>query len=183
VDRVVTTRTATRQLPTREDLVKRARRVRLVITDVDGVLTDAGVYYSDRGEELKRFNVRDGMGVERLRNAGIATAFLTRERSPAVRARAEKLRLSHVYLGVDDKLAHLPTILRDTGFAAAEIAFIGDDVNDIGLLVAVGEQGLTGAPRDAMPEVVGGVMHRCAAAGGQGAFRDFAEWILELRAE
>jgi 3-deoxy-D-manno-octulosonate 8-phosphate phosphatase (KDO 8-P phosphatase) len=168
---------------TREELVKRARRVRLVITDVDGVLTDAGVYYSERGEELKRFNVRDGMGVERLRNAGIATAFLTRETSSLVQARAQKLRLSHVYLGVDDKLARLPAILSDTGFAASDVAFIGDDVNDLGLLAAVGEQGLTGAPRDAMPEVVGRVMHRCAVDGGRGAFRDFAEWILELRAE
>jgi 3-deoxy-D-manno-octulosonate 8-phosphate phosphatase (KDO 8-P phosphatase) len=132
---------------------------------------------------MKRFNVRDGMGVERLRNAGIATAFLTRETSPSVRARAQKLRLEHLYLGVNDKLAHLPVILRETGFAAADLAFIGDDVNDLGLLEAVGEQGLTGAPRDAMAALVGKVMHRCAVPGGQGAFRDFAEWILELRAE
>jgi 3-deoxy-D-manno-octulosonate 8-phosphate phosphatase (KDO 8-P phosphatase) len=166
-----------------EELVQRARRVRLVVTDVDGVLTDAGVYYSERGEELKRFSVRDGMGVERLRNAGIATAFLTRETSGSVRARAQKLRLEHLYLGVQDKLAYLPSILAETGFAAADLAYIGDDVNDVGLLRAIGEQGLTAAPRDAMTEVVGCVMHRCAAPGGHGAFRDFAEWILELRAE
>jgi 3-deoxy-D-manno-octulosonate 8-phosphate phosphatase (KDO 8-P phosphatase) len=166
---------------TREELALRARRVRLVVTDVDGVLTDAGVYYSERGEELKRFSVRDGMGVARLRDAGIATAFLSRESSPSVRARAQKLRLSHVYLGVEDKLAHLPSILNETGFSVDNLAFIGDDVNDLGVMKAVGERGLTGAPRDAMPEVVAFAIHHCACPGGHGAFRDFAEWILELR--
>ncbi len=161
----------------------RARRVALVVTDVDGVLTDAGVYYSARGEEMKRFNVRDGMGVERLRNVGIATAFLTRERSECVAARAKKLRLSHVYLGVDDKLAHLEVILQTTGLATGQLAYIGDDVNDLGIMQAVGKDGLTAAPSDAISAVKAGAIYTCDVAGGHGAFRDFAEWILELRDE
>jgi 3-deoxy-D-manno-octulosonate 8-phosphate phosphatase (KDO 8-P phosphatase) len=163
------------------DFAGRARRVRLVLTDNDGVLTDGGVYYSDAGEELRRFSVRDGMGIERLREAGIATAIVTRERSGCVARRAEKLRLPHCFLGVHDKAAHLETILRDTGLPLEALAYIGDDVNDLGILTAIGEQGLTGAPADAMPAVLSAVHHRCAARGGRGAFREFAEWILRLR--
>src|SRR5215470_14453346 len=97
------------------ELRARARRLRLVLTDSDGVLTDGGVYYGDSGEALRRFSVRDGMGVERLREAGVATAIVTRERSEPVARRAEKLALPFLFLGVHDKAAHLPAILRDTG--------------------------------------------------------------------
>ncbi len=157
---------------------RRAARVRLLVTDVDGVLTDAGVYYSERGEELKRFNVRDGMGVELLRAAGVQTAFLSRETSPSVVARARKLRLEHTWLGVTDKLAHLEVIQRETGLSLGEIAYIGDDVNDLEALAAVGREGLTAAPSDAVPSVARAVHHSLASRGGHGAFREFADWIL-----
>jgi 3-deoxy-D-manno-octulosonate 8-phosphate phosphatase (KDO 8-P phosphatase) len=160
------------------DLRQRAARVRLVVTDVDGVLTDGGVYYSERGEELKRFNVRDGMGVELLRTHGIRTAFLTREVSASVKARARKLALEHAWLGVADKRAHLDVVLRETGLTAAELAYVGDDVNDLGIIEVIGRDGLTAAPSDATPPVAGAVHHRLAARGGQGAFREFADWIL-----
>jgi 3-deoxy-D-manno-octulosonate 8-phosphate phosphatase (KDO 8-P phosphatase) len=155
--------------------------VRLVVTDVDGVLTDGGVYYSERGEELKRFDVRDGMGVERLRNAGIATGILTRETSGSVKKRAAKLRLAHAWLGVTDKAAHLATIVEETEVPPDAIAYIGDDVNDLGILRMLAASSLTAAPADARPEVQRVVAHTCAAPGGHGAFRDFAEWILRLR--
>ena len=160
------------------ELSRRASRVRLVVTDVDGVLTDAGVYYSERGEELKRFNVRDGMGVELLREAGVQTAFLTRESSPCVQARARKLRLVHVWLGVTDKRAYLETVLRETGLTIAQLAYIGDDVNDLGALEVVGREGLAAAPADAAPSVARSVHYVAAARGGHGAFREFADWIL-----
>src|SRR5450755_5030509 len=85
------------------ELARRARQVTLLVSDVDGVLTDAGVYYSARGEEMKRFSMRDGMAVERLREARIDTAFLTREDSPIVIQRAHKLRVTHLHLAVLDK--------------------------------------------------------------------------------
>lgn len=163
------------------ELAARARRVRLVLTDSDGVLTDAGVYYSERGEELRRFSVRDGMGVERLREAGIATAIVTRERTGVVARRSEKLALPHLFAGVHDKAAHLPVILRETGLPLAALAYIGDDVNDLGILDAIGAEGLTAAPADAMPEVLAVCHYACAARGGHGAFREFAEWILRLQ--
>jgi len=163
------------------NLAERASRIRLVLTDCDGVLTDGGVYYSDRGEALKRFSMRDGMGVERLRRAGIATAILTREESACVARRSEKLALPHLFFGVEDKLAHLPVILAETGVAKDGLAYIGDDVNDLGILAEVGREGITAAPADAMPEVRDAVHYPCAAGGGRGAFRDFAEWLLRLR--
>lgn len=166
---------------TEEEAVARARRLKLVLTDCDGVLTDASVYYSDTGETLRRFSVRDGMGVERLREAGIETAIVSRERSKAVEHRAEKLRLPHLFLGISDKAKHLEKILSETGLDSSAFAYIGDDVNDLGILALVGEEGLTGAPADAVPEVLGRVHFRCLSSGGSGAFRDFAEWILKLR--
>jgi len=165
------------------ELELRAARVRLVVTDVDGVLTDGGVYYSERGEAWKRFSVRDGMGVERLRLAGVETAFLTREASPIVARRAEKLQLRLCYLGVADKLAALPQILADAHLDVAHLAFIGDDVNDAALMAAVAERGLAGAPADAVPSIADIAHYRCERPGGHGAFREFAEWILGLRAQ
>jgi 3-deoxy-D-manno-octulosonate 8-phosphate phosphatase (KDO 8-P phosphatase) len=160
---------------------RRARRTKLVLTDSDGVLTDNGVYYGENGEVLKRFSIRDGMGVERLRNAGIATGIITGEQSPSVKARAAKLRIDLLYLGVKDKAAALERAMRDAGVALEQTAFIGDDVNDKAALDAVGKVGLTAAPFDGMPEVVRSVHYKCRAPAGYGAFRDFAEWILNLR--
>ena len=163
------------------DFAARARRLRLVLTDCDGVLTDGSVYYSEAGESLRRFSVRDGMGVERLREAGIATAIVSREPSQVIARRAEKLCLPYLYLGIRDKAAHLPKILAETGLEISDLAYIGDDVNDLGILAAISEHGLTAAPADAMPEVLAISHYLCSARGGAGAFRDFAEWILHLR--
>jgi len=163
------------------ELRARALRLRLVLTDSDGVLTDGGVYYSERGEALRRFSVRDGMGVERLRGAGIATAIITRERSGCVERRAAKLRLPHLFLGVRDKAAELPAVLAETGLEVGALAYIGDDVNDLEIMARIGESGLTAAPADAMPELLAACHYRCAARGGHGAFRDFAEWLLGWR--
>jgi len=165
-----------------EELARRASRIRLVLTDSDGVLTDTGVYYSERGEELKRFSIRDGMGVERLRNAGVETGIVTGERSPAVVRRGEKLGLRHVLLGVKDKAGAVLGLCRDEGLSLSELAFIGDDVNDLEVLTVLSREGLTAAPADALPSVLAVVNHVCAAPGGHGAFRDFAEWILGHRA-
>lgn len=163
------------------ELERRAAGIRLVLTDCDGVLTDAGVYVSERGEELKRFSLRDGMGVERLRGAGITTAIVTRERSPIVARRADKLGI-RVYDGIRDKRAALSQILNDAGVSRAAVAYIGDDVNDLGIIAEVGEEGLTGAPSDAEPEVVDAIHLHGGRCGGYGAFREFADAILRLRA-
>ena len=164
-----------------EELQERARRVRLVLSDCDGVLTDGTVYVTEHGEAMKRFSLRDGMGVELLRLAGIETAVVTRERSPIVARRAEKLGLA-VFDGVKDKAAELPRLVTATGCERNALAYIGDDVNDLGIIDQVGKLGLTAAPFDAATPVARAVHHLCRAGDGEGAFREFADWILRLRA-
>lgn len=163
------------------ELARRARRVRLLLTDCDGVLTDATVYYSAHGEELKRFSLRDGMGVERLRHAGIETAILTGEVSAAVQRRSEKLRLPWLFEGVADKRVALPRVEKTMGVTADEIAYIGDDINDVELMTVLAETGLVGAPADAEDEAIIRAHYHCRRPGGLGAFREFADWLLSLR--
>lgn len=165
------------------ELAARARRIALVVTDNDGVLTDGTVLVSDVGEELKAYSLRDGMGVERLRRGGIQTAICTRETTPIVRRRAEKLELPHVWQGVRDKRAHLTRILAEARLDVSQLAYIGDDVNDLEIILAIGAVGLTAAPADAMPDVRRAVHFVTTAPGGRGAFRDVAEWLLRLRAD
>ena len=156
---------------------EKAQRIKLLLTDVDGVLTDNGVYYGENGEVMKRFSIRDGMGVERLRKlCGIETGIMTGELSPSVARRAEKLQITHLYLGVKDKLARLEQVLLAHGLTWEEIAFIGDDVNDLEVLARAG---LSACPADAMPEVRAVVDYTCKERGGYGAFREFAEMIIQ----
>jgi len=160
---------------------EKAAKIKLLLTDVDGVLTDNGVYYGESGEVLKRFSIRDGMGVERLRKlCGIDTGIVTGEVSPSVARRAEKLHITQLHLGIKDKLGRFEEILRAGGWSWEELAFIGDDVNDLEVLQRVG---LSACPGDAMAAVRGIVQYRCVALGGHGAFREFAEWIIGLRSE
>ncbi len=164
-----------------EELAKRAEKIKLVISDNDGVFTDNGVYYSERGEEMKRYSVRDGMGVERLRNSGIETGIMTGEVSPSLKKRAEKLGMKRLYLGVKDKYSMLETVLAETGLHRFELAYIGDDVNDVEIMEEIAREGLTASPRDATVFVEPYIHYRAQADGGHGTFRDFAEWLLALR--
>jgi 3-deoxy-D-manno-octulosonate 8-phosphate phosphatase (KDO 8-P phosphatase) len=161
----------------------RAAAIRLVVSDVDGVLTDAGVYYSASGEELKRFSMRDGMGVELLRQAGIRTAFMTREDSPIVAARAKKLKIDALWSGQLDKREALPRLLTELGVALGAIAYIGDDVNDLGALGFVAEAGLAVCPADAVPQVAAAAHFVTTARGGHGAFRELCDLILHNQKE
>jgi 3-deoxy-D-manno-octulosonate 8-phosphate phosphatase (KDO 8-P phosphatase) len=164
-----------------EELADRAAHIKLILTDVDGVLTDTGVYYGPEGEAFKRFSIRDGMGMEILRDAGIDTAFITRENSAVVKARSEKLQLKHYFPGVFDKKEFLHRVLMQTGLKLENLAYIGDDVNDLGIIEEIGKEGLTASPGDAITSIMNIVHYVANARGGNGAFRDFADWILELR--
>lgn len=161
----------------------RAANIRLVVSDVDGVLTDAGVYYSAEGEALKRFSMRDGMGVELLRGAGIRTAFLTREQSPIVAARAKKLQIDVLCAGQRDKRQALPKLVQELGVPAQAVAYIGDDVNDLGALHWVAEAGLAVCPADAVPKVAAAAQFITSARGGHGAFRELCDLILDNQKE
>jgi 3-deoxy-D-manno-octulosonate 8-phosphate phosphatase (KDO 8-P phosphatase) len=163
------------------DITRRARAIRFLLTDSDGVLTDNGVYYSAQGEEMKRFSIRDGMGVERLRRfAGVDVGIITGEHSGAVQRRAEKLMITELHLGIRDKATVLRDILARRGLAAGEVAFIGDDTNDVEIMGLVG---LAGCPADATPFARAAAHYVCPSRGGYGAFRDFAELIIAAKQE
>ena len=161
------------------ELEERARRIKLLITDVDGVLTDTGVYYSAKGEELKRFSLRDGMGVERLRTfAGVDVAIITGENSGAVQQRANKLKITELHLGVKVKTAVFSQILTRHNLTPDQVAYIGDDTNDIEVMQLVG---LAACPADATSFAKAAAHYHCQANGGHGAFRDFAEFIIAAK--
>jgi 3-deoxy-D-manno-octulosonate 8-phosphate phosphatase (KDO 8-P phosphatase) len=130
---------------------------------------------------MKRFSIRDGMGVEIMRDRGIETAIITREKSPSVKKRGQKLKMPWIFLGVRNKVEFIPTILKKTGLRMDELAYIGDDVNDLEIMTEVAKHGLTGVPGDGMPAIKRIAHYTAEANAGHGAFRDFAEWILELR--
>ncbi|OQW30923.1 MAG: HAD family hydrolase [Nitrospira sp. SG-bin1] len=144
-------------------------------TDVDGVLTDAGMYYSESGDEWKKFNTRDGMGIKLLQKAGLITAIVTQERTRLVARRAEKLAIPELHQGVMDKLSVLRDMAMRYSLSLRQIAYIGDDVNDIEALKAAG---LSAAPADALPQVLDVVDYVCRQKGGEGAVRELAEMIL-----
>jgi len=159
-------------------LTDRARNVRLLCVDVDGVLTDAGMYYGPDGEVLKKFNTRDGMGLARVREVGIAVAIVSREESAIVHARAAKLRIEDVLTGVLDKRAALDSLCQRFGFGAEQVAFIGDDVNDLPALECVG---LACAVADAMEPVKAAAHYVTQKRGGDGAVREVCELLIAAR--
>ena len=157
-------------------LKDKLEKIKLVLTDNDGVLTDSGVYYSERGEVFKRFSIRDGMGVERLRkHAGIETVIITGEKSGSVKARAEKLNIKEYYLGVIYKTDILPEVLKKNNILPENIAFIGDDVNDIEIMKEVG---FKATPSDGMDFIKDIADYVCKNRSGNGAFRELAELII-----
>lgn len=160
-------------------LKAKAEKIKLVITDVDGVLTDTGIYYSPIGEALKRYSIRDGMGVERLRKyADIETIIITGENSGTVKSRAEKLKITQVYLGVKDKKSLLEEIKKKNQLETENIAYIGDDSNDYDIMKLVG---FTATPADGMNFIKEISDYICEAKGGYGAFREFAELLISLK--
>lgn len=162
-------------------LQEKAQKIKLLLTDCDGVLTDAGVYYGEAGEHLKKFNIRDGMAVERLRNlAGIDTGIITGELSQSVAKRADKLKITELHLGAKDKPAVLKEILSRLNIDGSEVAYIGDDSNDMEIMGLVG---LTAAPADALIFIRERVDYICSAKGGEGAFRELAELLIGYRNE
>ena len=154
------------------------RQIRLFATDVDGVLTDAGMYYSESGDEWKKFNTRDGMGIKLLQKAGLITAIVTQERTRLVARRAEKLAIPELHQGVMDKLSVIRDMATRHGISLRQIAYIGDDVNDIEALKAVG---LSAAPADGLPQVLKVVDYVCRQKGGEGAVRELVEMLLEAQ--
>ena len=150
--------------------------IKLVLTDIDGVWTDGGMYYDNHGNEFKKFNTRDGMGVERLRNCGIETVICTSENTEIVKARAKKLQIDKCFLGVKDKGKFFYSFCKENNLKPKSVAYIGDDVNDLDI---INNAGFSACPADAFEEVKEKVNYVCKTMSGKGAFREFAELILE----
>ncbi len=161
-----------------QSVASRARRIRMVLLDVDGVLTDGGLYYTADGHELKRFHAHDGYGIQRGRESGLIFGIISGRTTSIVEARARVLKIEDVIQGAGDKVAAMREIQRRRGFGDEEFAFIGDDLFDIPLLRVVG---LSAAPPNALPEVRRSVHYVTRAGGGEGAVRDFIDMILRRR--
>lgn len=161
-----------------QEFAERAKRIKLFLTDVDGVLTDAGMYYSESGDESKKFNTRDGKGIELLRNAGIKTGIITTENTKIVERRASKLKMDYLVQGAVDKIPAFLDILQKGGYQPDEVAYIGDDLADIPVLKLAG---LSASPKDACELAGETVQYQCYNGGGQGCVREFAEIILKYR--
>ena len=154
------------------------QRIRLFATDVDGVLTDGGMYYAESGDEWKKFNTRDGMGIKLLQRAGIITAIVTQERTKLVARRAKKLAIPELHQGVMDKLSLVCEMASRHGLTLSQVAYIGDDINDLETLKEVG---FSATPADGMPQVAAVVDYICRKKGGEGAVREIVEMILEAQ--
>ncbi|RRJ83723.1 KdsC family phosphatase [Aestuariirhabdus litorea] len=159
-------------------LKERAQRIRLAVFDVDGVLTNGQLLFSENGEELKAFSTLDGQGIKMLQRAGIETAIITGRESQLVARRAQNLGIAHLYQGREDKLVALQELLPQLGLALEEVAYLGDDLPD---LAAIRRVGLGAAVANAHDFVK---QHACAVTlkpGGQGAAREFCDALLDAQ--
>ncbi len=159
-------------------LAERARRIKLVALDADGVLTDGGVYHDSSKGTLVRFDIKDGMGLWRLKEHGCQIAIVSGRKCEAVRYRAETMQIPHVLQDVRDKLKAVEELAAVLGLELEQIAYMGDDVNDLWLMRQVG---LAAAPADAWPEVAECAHFVTQRPGGRGAVRELCELIIEAQ--
>lgn len=167
-------------MPIPTEHLSRARAVRAIAFDVDGVLTDGGMYVGARGEEFRRFDVKDGLGIVRLRRAGFRLALISADPSPVAKHRARRLGIRHVYLGVGDKCAALLRFLKAARLAPEQTAFAGDDATD---LPAMRNVGFAIAVADAAAAARSAAHWVTELPGGHGAVREIADALLALRCD
>ena len=156
-------------------VIKAAQKIKLLLLDVDGVLTDGRLYYGNNGEELKAFNIQDGLGIKLLQQADIRVGIITGRSSSLVQRRADELGINPLVQGREDKIAALTELLEKLDFNLEEIAFIGDDLPDLAVIRRVG---LGIAPANSSRLVAGQALWQTSKNGGDGAVREVAELIL-----
>ncbi len=162
----------------RAQLLRRLKSIRLLSLDVDGVLTDGGLYYDDHGGVSRRFHVRDGVGIKQVIAAGVEVAFISAGTTSSIRYRGEMLGVPHVFVGAKDKLATVAPLCRTMKIILDHVAHVGDDVNDIPLLKAVGCP-LTVA--GGIPQVRAIACFITRHDGGYGAVREICDLLVEAR--
>mgnify|MGYP006193225829 FL=1 len=158
-----------------EKILVKASKIKVVLTDVDGVLTDSGMYYSNKGDIMKKFHTRDGMGVTLLRKNSIPSVIVTKEKNEIIKQWSKKMKIDKLLMGVIKKEAVLEKICKDYGIKSSEICYIGDDVNDLELLKLVG---FSATPSDGIIEAQKICDYICKNNGGNGVFREVANMIL-----
>lgn len=158
-------------------IVEKIKKIKLVITDVDGVLTDGGLYYTAEGLVMKKYNVKDGMGAVLLRKRGFLCGIMSTDVSPVITKRGERLKLDFTFIGISDKKSKMLELCDEYGIEAENVAFIGDDVNDIEVIESVG---FAACPNDSVDEIIERSDYICKRNGGNGAFREFADLILKF---
>lgn len=161
-----------------EQLKEKAAKIKIFFCDIDGTLTDGSVYYSKDGEQLKKFSLRDGTGFFLLKLCGIKSGFITTENSDIVSKRAQKLKIDKYIFGTQKKLAAMNEYLKDQNLQLENVAYIGDEINDVNLLRKCG---LSFAVADANDMVKGAADIVCKKKGGEGAFREAVGFLLELK--
>lgn len=154
------------------------KEIKLILTDIDGVWTDGGMYYDQTGNEWKKFNTYDSAGVLFAHNKGIKVGIITGEETEIVKRRAEKLKIDYLFQGVKDKLAVAKDLCTMLNIDLKNVAYIGDDLNDYELLDAVG---FSVAPSSSPTETFKHVKYITEKKGGEGAFREFVEHLLEIQ--
>jgi len=159
-------------------VLSKLRKIKLLILDVDGVLTDGGIIYDDKGSETKVFNVKDGLGIRLLMEAGIHLGIVTGRRSNALYSRCKDLGINLIYDGVENKIDVLDALLHQTGVSAEEVACIGDDLPDLSLMKIIG---LSIAVKDAHKMILDNADMVTSAKGGHGAVRETCEAILKAQ--
>ena len=162
------------------EVLRRLAGVRLLSLDVDGVMTDGGLYYTDEGRISRKYNVKDGVGIKRAMDAGIQIVIISAGVSGSVSERAETLGIEHVFTGVEDKRAVLETLCDELEIGLDEVAHIGDDLNDIPLLEAVG---CPIAVADAQREAWDAALIITEQNGGNGAIREICDALVKSRRE
>ena len=165
---------------THEELVKRAKQLKLLVLDVDGVLTEGELILIGEDLEAKRFFIHDGMGIIFMRSAGIKVAIISGRVSPMVRRRAQELKIDEVSEGFFFKQDGIEALLQKLDLEPHEVAYVGDDIHDVPAMKLVG---LPISVANARPEAKDHSMYVTTAAGGHGAVRELSEWLLELRGE
>ena len=153
------------------------KKIKLLVMDVDGTLTDGRIYIGAQGEMMKAFDVKDGYAIAQiLPQAGVTPVIITGRNSAIVEERAKELHITELYQGVTDKLGKLKAVAKKHAVSSNEIAYIGDDLND---LECIKYCGYTGCPNDAVGEIKAKVSYVCSNNGGRGALRVFVEWFLK----
>jgi YrbI family 3-deoxy-D-manno-octulosonate 8-phosphate phosphatase len=162
----------------KKNLTSKLKKIKLLVSDVDGVLTDGGAYYSDEGIELKKFNIRDGMGIVLMQKAGYRVAIVTTEKTKIVERRAERLKVTDLYQGVVNKVAAVEELMKKYSLTWEEVAFIGDDINDVPVLKKVG---FAATPSNATATNKKIADYICKTEGGHGAVREVCDLLVGLR--